>query len=93
MTYVADIPRYIEKHRGKYLVEGVKPEVIEGDWQPETLVMLEFPSKAHASAFLDDPEVQPLFEIRHTSTISKLILAEGGSWRDAGTTSPPGTDQ
>lgn len=33
-------------------------------------------------SFLEDPEIQPVFAIRHKSTIRKLILVEGGSWRD-----------
>ena len=83
MVYVREIPPHIERHKGKYIVEGVKPDVIEGDWAPETLVILEFPSAENARGFLDDPDIQPLFEIRHNSTESKLIFVEGGSWRDA----------
>jgi uncharacterized protein (DUF1330 family) len=83
MEYVNEIPEHIEKHQGKYIVEGVKPEVIEGDWEPERVVVLEFPSRENAKGFLEDPNVRPLFAIRHQSTTSKLILVDGGSWRDA----------
>lgn len=83
MEYVEQIPSYIQKHGGKYVVEGMRPEVIEGDWAPETLVILEFPTEKNARDFLDDPLVQPVFAIRHTSTTGNLILVQGGSWRDA----------
>ncbi len=83
MIYVREIPVHIKRHNGRYIVEGVKPDCIEGDWQPETIVILEFPSPEDARAFLKDLEIQPLFAIRQKSTISKLILVEGGSWRDA----------
>ncbi|MBV1879097.1 MAG: DUF1330 domain-containing protein [Pseudomonadales bacterium] len=82
MQYVQQIPAYIQRHQGKYIVEGVKPEVVEGSWQPDTLVVLEFPSAGQARDFLDDPDVQPLFVIRHAATESNLVLVEGGSWRD-----------
>lgn len=82
MVYVREIPVHIKRHNGKYIVEGVKPDAIEGDWTPETMVVLEFPSQEDARAFLEDPEIQSVFAIRHKSTISKLILVEGGSWRD-----------
>ncbi|WP_427501495.1 DUF1330 domain-containing protein [Methylomonas sp. MED-D] len=52
---------------------------MEGDWCPERVVILEFPSKENAKEFLGDTEAQPLFSIRHKSTTSKLILAEGCS--------------
>jgi uncharacterized protein (DUF1330 family) len=50
---------------------------MEGDWQPERVVVIEFPDKEIAKGFLNDPEAQPLFSIRHKTTESKLILAEG----------------
>ncbi|MEH6556274.1 MAG: DUF1330 domain-containing protein [Oceanicoccus sp.] len=83
MEYVQNIPMYLEKHQGKYIVEGVEPEVMEGDWKPERVVVLEFPSTENAKSFLADPEAQSLFAIRHNATDGKLILVEGTSWRDA----------
>jgi len=77
MEYAKKIPTFIEKHGGRYLVQGVVPELMEGDWEPERLVVLEFPSPEKAKEFLADPEAQPLFSIRHNTTTSKLILAEG----------------
>ena len=77
MEYVAKIPKFIEKHGGKYVVQGVVPEVMEGTWNPERLVILEFPSTNKAKDFLADPEAQLLFSLRHKTTESKLILAEG----------------
>ncbi|HUX82177.1 MAG TPA: DUF1330 domain-containing protein, partial [Halothiobacillus sp.] len=83
MEYVDKIPAFINKHNGKYLVEGVRPEVIEGEWQPETLVVLEFETRENANNFLSDAEVKALFTIRHKNTQGNLILVNGGSWRDA----------
>jgi uncharacterized protein (DUF1330 family) len=75
--YIEEIPLFIKKHGGRYLVQGVEPEVMEGDWQPDRIVVLEFPSNENAKEFLRDPEAQSLFAIRHQSTTSKLILANG----------------
>ena len=30
--YIAGIPAFIEKHSGKYIVQGVQPTTMEGDW-------------------------------------------------------------
>jgi uncharacterized protein (DUF1330 family) len=76
-AYIADIPAVIEKHGGRYIVRGVEPTVMEGDWTPERMVILEFPARARAKAFLDDPDAQALFEIRHKTTRSKLVLVDG----------------
>lgn len=82
MEYVEKIPAYLNKHSGQYLVEGVKPEILEGNWQPKTIVVLEFQTQGHVNNFLSDPEVKQLFKIRHKNTESNLIKVNGGSWRD-----------
>ncbi len=75
--YIAEIPAFIAKHSGKYIVQGVQPTTIEGDWKPERMVIIEFPERANAEALLGDPEIQNLFKIRHATTTSKLVLADG----------------
>ena len=75
--YIAEIPAFIAKHSGKYIVQGVQPTTIEGDWKPERLVIIEFPGREKAEAFLGDPEIQDLFKVRHDTTTSNLVLADG----------------
>jgi uncharacterized protein (DUF1330 family) len=77
MTYVAEIPAHIARHSGKYIVQGVEPKTIEGDWKPDRMVILEFPQRANAEAFLSDPDIQDLFKVRHATTTSKLVLVDG----------------
>ena len=77
MEYVRNIPAHIAKHGGRYIVQGAEPAVMEGDWRPERMVILEFPSRDNATAFLGDPEARDLFAIRHRTTISKLVLVDG----------------
>ena len=75
--YIAEIPAFIAKHSGKYIVQGAQPTTIEGDWKPERMVIIEFPEREMAQAFLSDPEIQDLFNVRHKTTTSKLLLVDG----------------
>jgi len=75
--YIEEIPKFIEKHLGRYIVRGEEPTVMEGSWKPERMVVIEFPSRENANAFLKDPEAQSLFAIRHKTTTSKLVLVDG----------------
>ncbi|THD81948.1 MAG: DUF1330 domain-containing protein [Phenylobacterium sp.] len=75
--YIEAIPAFIAKHGGRYIVRGAPPTVMEGDWAPELMVILEFPARANAEAFLADPEAQALFAVRHRATVSKLVLVDG----------------
>lgn len=77
--YIAAVPAFIAKRSGRYIVQGVVPTPIEGDWKPERMVVIEFPARQNAEAFLTDPEIQSLFKVRHETTNSRLILVEGCS--------------
>jgi uncharacterized protein (DUF1330 family) len=77
--YIAAIPAHIARHGGRYIVQGAEAETIEGDWAPERVVVLEFPSREAAKAFLTDPECQRLFRLRHATTTSRLVLVDGNS--------------
>ncbi|MDE2376889.1 DUF1330 domain-containing protein [Bradyrhizobium sp.] len=75
--YIAEIPAFIAKHSGRYIVRGVEPTTIEGDWNPDRLVIIEFPERTNAEAFLGDPDAQNLFKLRHATATSRLVLADG----------------
>ncbi len=75
--YITKIPVFIEKHSGKYIVQGEKPAVMEGDWKPERMIVIEFPSRGKAEDFLQDPDAQMLFALRHETTTSKVVLVDG----------------
>lgn len=75
--YVARVPAIIDKHQGQYLVRGGAAEVKEGDWQPQRLIVLEFPSRANAEAFLQDPAYAPVAALRHQAAHTDLVMVEG----------------
>lgn len=52
MPYVNQIPAHIARHGGRYIVRGVPPTPIEDDWKPDLMVILEFPARENADAFL-----------------------------------------
>src|SRR3954453_17718613 len=76
-TYIDAIPAIIERHHGRYIVQGVEPTPLEDEWKHERLVVIEFPSRADAEALLRDPEAKKLFAVRHATTTGRLLLADG----------------
>ena len=46
----------VEAFGGRYLVRGAAYETLEGSWQPQRLVVLEFPSMDAARKFYDSPQ-------------------------------------
>ena len=75
--YVEKVPATVKKYSGRYLVRGGNVEVLAGDWQPERIVLLEFPSTEHLKQWLMSPEYTALAPIREKSTNAKAIVVEG----------------
>ena len=46
----------MKAHGAEVCVRGGKVEVLEGDWTPQRVVMLKFPSVEQAKAFYDSAE-------------------------------------
>jgi uncharacterized protein (DUF1330 family) len=67
----------VAQYGGKYLARGGKTETLEGDWQPNRLVILEFPSSEQAKAWLNSPEYAPARAMRHQYAKSRMVVIEG----------------
>lgn len=76
-TYVAQVPAFIAKHGGEYAVRGGAAEVREGNWRPHRLVVLRFPTRAAAEAFVNDPDYAPVAAIRHRAATTNMVLVDG----------------
>jgi uncharacterized protein (DUF1330 family) len=71
----------IAQYGGKFLVDrGAVPELVEGDWLPTTMNILEFPSADAIRAMLASAEFQAAAAIRRqTPAVFKQILVPGAS--------------
>ena len=67
----------IALYGGKYLVRGGETEILEGDWIPNRIVILEFPSMDQAKKWYSSEEYAPAMNLRKMSADSDMILAEG----------------
>jgi uncharacterized protein (DUF1330 family) len=67
----------VERFGGRYLARGGKYEVLEGDWEPHRLVVLEFPDMESLKAWYDSPEYAPIKAIRQGASQCRLIMLEG----------------
>ena len=67
----------IRARGGKYIVRGGKTEVMEGDWQPKRLVVLEFESMERAKEWLNSEEYREARPIRHRTARTNMVLVDG----------------
>ena len=71
------VPDTIAKYGGRYLVRGGRTETLEGDWQPQRVVVLEFPSVEQAKRWYDSEEYRDPKALRWRTAKANLILVEG----------------
>ena len=71
-------PPSISAYGGRYVVRGGPSEVLEGSWQPQRLVLLEFPTAEQARAWWSSPEYAPAKALRQRSAQTEMLLIESG---------------
>ncbi len=69
-------PPAIEAYGGKYLARGGEMAVLEGDWQPNRVVILEFESIDKAKNWINSDEYRSARELRHQTATSHAIVVE-----------------
>ena len=67
----------IEAHGGRYIVRGGAHEPMEGEWDLDRIVVVEFDSIEQAKAAYSSPEYQEIAPIRHGASAGKAVLVQG----------------
>ena len=70
-------PAAIAAYDGRFVVRGGQTVSLEGNWQPERIVVLEFPSVARAKEWWNSDEYSKAKEIRQRTAHTKMIVVEG----------------
>ncbi len=75
--YQALTPATIEKYGGRFVIRGGAHELIEGDWQPGRMVMLEFDDMEALKRWYYSQEYTEAREIRQRAATGSVIFVEG----------------
>ena len=67
----------MEAHGGRFLVRGGTTEVVEGDWVPHRIVIMEFDSFERAQGFVRSSEYAALQDLRARCVRSRTMVVEG----------------
>ena len=70
-------PPAIVAYDGKFLARGGKVEVLEGNWVPRRLVVLEFESVERAKEWWASKEYSAAKQVRQRTAITNMIVVEG----------------
>ena len=76
-AYRQMVPPTLKAYGGRYLVRGGDWKSLEGTWNPQRLVIIEFDSVDQAKNWWSSKEYAPAKQLRENSTNSKMIVVEG----------------
>jgi uncharacterized protein (DUF1330 family) len=75
--YRKHVPATFAKYGGRFLVRGGTHQTVEGDWKPNRLVILEFPSMEQARRWYDSDEYREPKAMRLRAGRANLVFVEG----------------
>ncbi len=75
--YKAAAPAAIAAAGGRYLVRGGELAVLEGEWQPSRLVLLEFEDLAAAKRWYDSQAYQDVRRLRDGAAVLRVVAVQG----------------
>ena len=67
----------LEKYGGRFLVRGGTVETIEGDWNSERIVILEFENSEQFQRWYNSPEYTAARTVRFKASTASAILVQG----------------
>lgn len=75
--YKAASPGAIAAGGGRFLARGGELAVLEGDWRPRRLVLLEFEDLEAARRWYDSPEYRDAKRLREGAATMRMVAVEG----------------
>lgn len=74
--YIRRIDETLKPFAGRFLIHGVTPEVLEGPWDGD-LVVIAFPDRDAAQAWYASPGYQAILPLRTRNSRSAAFIVEG----------------
>ncbi len=75
--YKAAAPAALAAYGGRYVARGGELAVLEGDWSPTRVVVLEFPDLEAVQRFYESPEYQAAKALREGAAHLNMVAVEG----------------
>jgi uncharacterized protein (DUF1330 family) len=75
--YKAASPAAVASGGGSFVARGGELAVLEGDWQPSRLVILEFPDLEAVKRWYDSPEYVEARKLREDAANLRMVAVEG----------------
>lgn len=75
--YSKQVKPTLEQYGGKFVVRGGAYETIEGGWQPQRFVILEFADTEQFKRWYNSPEYSKIRPLRFAASTARAIVVQG----------------
>lgn len=75
--YLARVAPIIERHYGRYLVRGGTVTPITGNWHPQCVLIIKFPTKEDLVQCFSCEEYKAIVPIRDRASTGSIVMVEG----------------
>ncbi|MGH3523354.1 MAG: DUF1330 domain-containing protein [Mycobacterium sp.] len=75
--YQARFMEVFRRHRGTLLAADESPQVVEGRWDREKVVLMSFPDETAFRSWAESPDYQEISKDRHAGADTVVLLAKG----------------
>jgi uncharacterized protein (DUF1330 family) len=76
VEYLERIDATLAPFGGRFLIHGARPEVLEGDWRGD-LIVIEFPNLDHARTWYRSPGYRAIAPLRADNADGEIVLLDG----------------
>jgi uncharacterized protein (DUF1330 family) len=74
--YIEQVSAIVTRFGGRYHVRGENIRSF-GSWQPERIIVIEFPSESHVQDWLTSTEYKTIAPLREAGADTQAILVDG----------------
>ena len=67
----------VQTHGAQFCARGGTVEVLEGDWTPDRMVILKFPSLEQAKIYYHSVEYTAAIKARQGASVMRMVVVEG----------------
>jgi uncharacterized protein (DUF1330 family) len=76
-NYLSKSETTLAKFGGKFLIQAGAVDVVEGDWNPKVIILVEFPSSEKAREWYHSADYAPALAIKPSAIDRAMIIVQG----------------
>lgn len=75
-AYIAQVSSIVKKHGGRYAVRGGNITPALGNWNPERIIIIEFPSEQNIHDWLNSEEYRRIAPLREAGADTRAVIVQ-----------------